>query len=181
MSDTDRRGQLVNAAAEIFLQKGYRAATMADIAQRAGMSKKTVYQVFAAKSELFDGLLAAWFAPVTIEVEPDGRPPREVLTDALCRLIDFALSERQIAMIRLLIAETPHSDDIADALERQGLTRGRSGLQRWLTAEATRGTLRIDDAESAASTLFHTAGPEEIAVRVQRAVAMVCRQGQEGL
>jgi AcrR family transcriptional regulator len=161
------------------------------------MSKKTVYQIFAAKASLFDGLLAEWFAPITIPVEPDGRPPREILTDALCRLIDFALSDRQIAMTRLLIAETPHSDDIAGALERQGLTRGRGGLQRWLAAEAARGTFRIDDAESSASMLFHTAagdlllglllrtrvrpGPEEIAARVRRAVAMFCQQVKDGV
>ncbi|MEA2775707.1 MAG: hypothetical protein QOF90_1113, partial [Acetobacteraceae bacterium] len=101
MPENERRGQLVAAAGEMFLLKGYRATTMDDIAQCAGMSKKTVYQIFAAKSELFDALLTEWFAPFTIPVEADGRPPREVLTDLLCRLVNFALTERQISMTRL--------------------------------------------------------------------------------
>ncbi len=62
MSEAERRGQLVAAAGEIFLQKGYRATTMDDIAQCAGMSKKTVYQIFPAKSELFDALLTEWLS-----------------------------------------------------------------------------------------------------------------------
>jgi AcrR family transcriptional regulator len=187
MPENERRGQLVAAAGEMFLRKGYRATTMDDIAQCAGMSKKTVYQIFAAKSELFDALLTEWFAPLTIPVEADGRPPREVLTDLLCRLVNFALTERQISMTRLLIAETPHSEDIALALERQGIGRGKGALERWLAAEAALGTFKIDDPEDAASVLlFSAAGdyllglllrtrsrpsPEQVAVRVGRTVA----------
>ena len=99
MSEDERRGQLVAVAGEIFLRKGYRATTMDDIAQRAGMSKKTVYQIFAAKSELFEALLTEWLAPFTIPVETAGRSPCDVLIDVLCRLVNFALSERQISMI----------------------------------------------------------------------------------
>jgi AcrR family transcriptional regulator len=187
MSENERRGQLVAVAGEMFLQKGYRATTMDDIAQCAGMSKKTVYQIFAAKSELFDALLTEWFAPFTIPVEADGRPPREVLIDLLGRLVNFALTERQISMTRLLIAETPHSEDIALALERQGIGRGKGALERWLAAEAALGTFKIDDPEDAASVLlFSAAGdyllglllrtrsrpsPEQVAVRVGRTVA----------
>jgi AcrR family transcriptional regulator len=192
MSENERRGQLVAVAGEMFLQKGYRATTMDDIAQCAGMSKKTVYQIFAAKSELFDALLTEWFAPFTIPVEADGRPPREVLIDLLGRLVNFALTERQISMTRLLIAETPHSEDIALALERQGIGRGKGALERWLAAEAALGTFKIDDPEDAASVLlFSAAGdyllglllrtrpppsPEQVAVRVGRAVATFLRQ-----
>ena len=44
-----RRAQLVDAAQDVFLEAGYHAATMSDIAQRAGMSKKTLYQLVASK------------------------------------------------------------------------------------------------------------------------------------
>jgi AcrR family transcriptional regulator len=157
MSDDARRGQLIAVAGDIFLRKGYRATTMDDIAQCAGMSKKTVYQVFAAKTELFDALLTAWFAPFTIPVETDGRAAAEVLTDLLCRVTNFALSDRQICMTRLLITETSHSEEISIALERQGIGRGKGALEQWLAAEAVRGTLRIEDPEEAANMLFFTA------------------------
>jgi AcrR family transcriptional regulator len=157
MSDSERRGQLIAVAGDMFLKKGYRATTMDDIAQSAGMSKKTLYQVFAAKTELFDALLTAWFAPFTVPVESDGRSPSEVLTDLLCRLTNFALSDRQISMTRLLIAETSHSEEISIALERQGIGRGKGALERWLAVEVAQGTLRIDDPEEAANMLFFTA------------------------
>jgi AcrR family transcriptional regulator len=192
MSEDERRGQLIAVAGEIFLHKGYRATTMDDIAQGAGMSKKTVYQIFSAKSELFDSLLTEWFSPFTIPVESDGRPPAEVLTDVLCRFVNFALSERQISMLRLLISETSQSEDIVLALERQGVGRGKGALGVWLASEAALGTFKIDDPEDAANVLFYTiAGDfllglllrtrprpsvEEIAIRVERAVAIFFQQ-----
>jgi AcrR family transcriptional regulator len=192
MSEDERRRQLVAVAGEMLLQKGYRSTTMDDVAQCAGMSKKTVYQLFSAKSELFDALLAEWMAPYTIPIESDGRPPREVLIDALCRLVTFALSERQISMFRMLIAETSDSEDIAAALQRQCVGRGKKALANWLAAEAAAGTFRIDDPEDASNTLFfavagdHLLGlllrtrsrpsVEEVAVRVERAVATFFQQ-----
>jgi TetR/AcrR family transcriptional regulator of autoinduction and epiphytic fitness len=192
MSENERRGQLVAVAGEMFLQKGYHYATMDDIAQCAGMSKKTIYQIFASKSELFDALLTEWFAPFTIRVEADGGQPREVLTDLLYRLVDFILSERQISMARLLIAKAPHSKEINLALERQGIGRGKGALAQWLAAEAALGTFKIDDPEDAASVLlFSTAGDyllglllrshprpsaEQVAVRIHRAVATFFQQ-----
>jgi AcrR family transcriptional regulator len=187
MPESERRGQLVAAAAQMFLQKGYRATTMDDIAQSAGMSKKTVYQIFTAKTELFDALLTEWFAPYTLPIEPGGRQPREVLTDVLCDLVNFTLSERQISLMRLLIAETSHSEDIAQALERQGIGRCKGALEQWLAAEAALGTFRIDNPEEAANVLFFSAAGdfllglllrirprpsvEQVADRVERAVA----------
>jgi AcrR family transcriptional regulator len=192
MSEDERRKQLVAVAGEMLLQKGYRATTMDDVAQCAGMSKKTVYQIFSAKSELFDALLAEWLAPFTIPIETGGRPPREVLIDVLCRLVNFTLSERQISMFRLLIAETLHSEDIAVALQRQCAGRGKGGLGKWLAAETAAGTFKLDDPEEAANTLFFSvAGDpllglllrtqsrpsvEEVAVRVERAVATFFQQ-----
>ena len=102
MSENECRGQLVAVAGEIFLQKGYHATTMDAVAKSAGMSKKTVYQIFAAKSELFDALLIDWFGPSTLPVEVDRRSPREVLIGLLYRLVNFELSERQILSKRLV-------------------------------------------------------------------------------
>ncbi len=128
MQDVERRRHLIAAAADLFLHRGYHATTMDDVARCAGMSKKTVYQVFSGKSELFDALLSDWLAPYAAPIEAGVRPPREVLTDALSRLANFVLSERQILMTRLLIAETSCSEEISTALDRQGIGRGKGAL-----------------------------------------------------
>jgi AcrR family transcriptional regulator len=192
MLEAERRRQLIAAAADLFLHKGYHATTMDDIARCAGMSKKTVYQVFSSKAELLDALLSDWFAPFTAPIETDGEPPRRVLTDALLRLANYTLSERQVLLMRLLIAETSLSEDIAAALDRQCMGRGKGALEQWLTAQAAAGALKIDDPKEVANMLFFTVvgdfllrlllrkrpepTSEEVAARIERTVAVFFRQ-----
>jgi AcrR family transcriptional regulator len=153
----ERRRHLIAAAADLFLHRGYHATTMDDIARAAGMSKKTVYQVFSSKSELFDALLSDWFAPFTAPIEADGLPPRQVLTGALLRLANFVLSEPQVLLMRLLITETSCSEEIADALDRQCIGRGKGTLEHWLAAQAAAGVLTLDNPQEAANMLFFAA------------------------
>lgn len=157
MGEVDRRRHVIAAAADLFLHRGYHATTMDDVARAAGMSKKTVYQTFSSKSELFEGLLADSFAPFTAPIETDDRPLREVLTEALARLAHLALSERQVLLMRLLIAETSCSQEIATAVDRQCIGQGKGALQRWLAAQAACGRLGVDDPREAANALFYSA------------------------
>ena len=55
LDETTRRDRLVAAAEHVFVEMGYGAASMDDIARRAGMSKKTIYQVFETKQESVRG------------------------------------------------------------------------------------------------------------------------------
>jgi len=52
-----RRTQLMAAAEDLFLDRGFVATTMSDIARAAGMSKKTLYKLFESKTELFRAML----------------------------------------------------------------------------------------------------------------------------
>ena len=54
----ERRGQLLGAASEIFVDRGYHAAGMDEIAYRAGVSKPVLYQHFSSKLELYLAVLA---------------------------------------------------------------------------------------------------------------------------
>lgn len=47
-----KRGELVSAAAELFVAEGYEAASMARIAHAAGVTPNTLYWYFADKDEL---------------------------------------------------------------------------------------------------------------------------------
>jgi AcrR family transcriptional regulator len=192
LQEAERRRQLIAAAEDLFLHKGYHATTMDDVARCAGMSKKTVYQVFSSKSELFDALLSDWFAPFTAPIEADDQPPRQVLAGALARLANFALSERQVLLMRLLIAETSCSEEIATALDRQCMGRGKGALEQWLGAQAAAGVLKIDNPKEAANILFFSVvgdflfrlllrtrprpTGEEIDARIEHTVAVFFRQ-----
>jgi len=52
-----RRAQLLEAAQEVFVESGYHAAGMDEIADRAGVSKPVLYQHFPGKLDLYLALL----------------------------------------------------------------------------------------------------------------------------
>jgi AcrR family transcriptional regulator len=53
----ERRRQLLDAALEVFVARGYHATAMDEIAERAGVSKPVLYQHFPGKLELYLALL----------------------------------------------------------------------------------------------------------------------------
>jgi AcrR family transcriptional regulator len=54
---TARRAQLLHVALEVFAESGYHAASMDEIADRAGVSKPVLYQHFPGKLDLYLALL----------------------------------------------------------------------------------------------------------------------------
>ncbi|GAB3112856.1 TetR/AcrR family transcriptional regulator [Janibacter alkaliphilus] len=57
MPRAQRRAQLLGAALTVFVDKGYHATAMEDIAEEAGVSKPVLYQHFPGKLELYTALL----------------------------------------------------------------------------------------------------------------------------
>ncbi|WP_200942541.1 TetR/AcrR family transcriptional regulator [Knoellia sp. Soil729] len=57
MPRSERRAQLLVAAQSVFVERGYHAAAMDDIAEHAGVSKPVLYQHFPGKLELYLALL----------------------------------------------------------------------------------------------------------------------------
>lgn len=53
----ERQQQILDAAAAVIIRLGYDKATMSDIAEEAGASRRTVYLYFQGKEELFEALL----------------------------------------------------------------------------------------------------------------------------
>ncbi|OBG43424.1 TetR family transcriptional regulator [Mycobacterium alsense] len=53
----ERRGQLLIVASDVFVNHGYHAAGMDEIAERAGVSKPVLYQHFSSKLELYLAVL----------------------------------------------------------------------------------------------------------------------------
>jgi len=51
------RRRVLDAAADVFGEKGFRAASLSDVAERAGHTIGTVYSNFASKDELFRALM----------------------------------------------------------------------------------------------------------------------------
>jgi AcrR family transcriptional regulator len=74
------RLRVIAAARSVFASRGYRAATIADVAQAAGVAVPTVYKVFGGKRNLFSAVIEEWrssFVPESIDDIP--ADPRRAL------------------------------------------------------------------------------------------------------
>ena len=58
----ERRREIMEAAEKVFEASGYAAATMAAVADQAGISKGSIYNYFESKQNLFIEVCAAAFA-----------------------------------------------------------------------------------------------------------------------
>ncbi len=63
------RSQMMEAAKALFLEKGVEAATMDEIARRAGYSKSTVYVYFASKEEIYDHIVCQSMVLLKLGIE----------------------------------------------------------------------------------------------------------------
>jgi AcrR family transcriptional regulator len=91
-----RRAQLLAAALEIFVQQGYHAASMDDIAEHAGISKPVLYQHFPSKLDLYLALLDAHVADLVARVRTaldTTNGNRERVRASIATYFDFVDSE----------------------------------------------------------------------------------------
>ena len=83
-----RVAELLAAAAEVFAETGYRAATMSAIAEKAGAPIGSLYQFFPSKEAIADGLLSRYLSEMSARwKELDERLPRMSLKEFSHELI----------------------------------------------------------------------------------------------
>lgn len=61
--------ELLAAARSVFSEQGFQRATMAQIAERAGVSEATVFTYFAGKRELCIQVITDWYDEISAELE----------------------------------------------------------------------------------------------------------------
>lgn len=59
-----RPGELLDAALDLFVEKGYAATRLDDVAARAGVSKGTLYLYYASKEDLFKAVVRQNIVPL---------------------------------------------------------------------------------------------------------------------
>ncbi|AGL16868.1 TetR/AcrR family transcriptional regulator [Actinoplanes sp. N902-109] len=95
--EPDAQGRLLTAAMELFGEHGYEATTTAQIAERAGLTKTTLFRLFADKREIvFQGqgrLITA--AETGIRDAPPQASPIEVLEAGITALADEHHQDRR--------------------------------------------------------------------------------------
>jgi len=157
IAEPERRQRLLDAAESVFLESGYGAASMDDIARRAGMSKKTLYRVFDTKESLFAAVIAGRRAVLDAMISSQEfsacESPERVLRSYLGKLARFVLAPRQAAIYRLVIAESLRTPELAHTFYREGPCKGRLVLEGWLSVQHQEGVLHVPDPERDAAML----------------------------
>jgi AcrR family transcriptional regulator len=188
-SSVERREEILEVALSVLAERGYRGASMREIAERAQASKETLYSWFGNKRELFEELVG-WQAErvdavIAPNLERDG-DPCEVLRGFALELQRLLLGDRAVVINRAAISEATSDPTFAQILATQGRGSVVPKLVRYLEGQRERGRLDFEEAEVAIDTLIGLAigdqqvrrllevlpmpGLEQIEARAERAV-----------
>ena len=153
---TDRKRQAIIQAAIIeFRNNGFEITSMDRIAATAGVSKRTVYNHFPSKEELFAEILNQLWTRVTAEQETAYRPDlplREQLRGLLMAKLQMLGDDNFLDLARVAIAATIHSPERAqDMVARMG--EREEGLTVWIRAAQADGRLKAVAPEFAAQQI----------------------------
>jgi AcrR family transcriptional regulator len=141
----EAREDILLAAAEVFVRRGYAEATLAELAAAAGFAAPSLYRYFASKDEIFRSLveLVQRELGATFDAPVDRSAPLAARLEALLAA-QFRLAESRRAVFAVL------RDAGADAPEdlrrlsspRAGLAFYEGRVAEWLRRNASRGELR---------------------------------------
>ena len=127
-------------ARDVFLTQGYADASMSEIAARVGGSKGTLYNYFASKEALFAAFMEAeclFEATMAHEINAaDDTNVAAALTSVGGRLLRFVLSDKVLAIHRLVMAEAPRFPELGRTFYETGPRKGVALLcehmERWM-------------------------------------------------
>jgi len=151
-----RPQELLDAALDLFVEKGFAATKIDDVAARAGVSKGTVYLYFPSKEELLKAVIRHNLS-LTIARVDDLVAQFEGSTADLMRLVAKAWWERvgetqASGIFKLIITEVRNFPDLAKFYAEEVIEPGERLLVRLLQRGVDRGEFRathlIDTAHS---------------------------------
>lgn len=96
----ERKSQIINAAEDIFTQKGFNEARMDDIADKTGLSKGTLYLYFKSKDDLIIAILDRMFQREFKQLENLNQDGMSA-TDTIWHITDL-LTKDILGLIRLI-------------------------------------------------------------------------------
>ena len=156
----DTRTRIMEEAAGAFAQAGYDATSVAEVCQRAGVTKGAFYYHFPSKQDLFLELLDDWLTDLDAQFR-EARAGAETAPEALKRMATMARetfegSGDQLAILLEFWTQAVHDREIWEAASRP-YHRYRTFFAELIQAGVEEGTLRTDDPQMAAEILVSLA------------------------
>jgi TetR/AcrR family transcriptional repressor of mexJK operon len=152
-----KRKAILEAAAHLFLRKGYPGTSMDEVAAHADVSKQTVYAQFASKEALFVSMVRDITQAAGAEVQDgmealtSGTTLPGHLTAYAVRQLEVARTPRLMQLRRLVIAEAERFPELGKALYEGGPGRAIAGLANAFAQWNEQGLLCAPNAQVAAS------------------------------
>jgi AcrR family transcriptional regulator len=147
-----RRNQILDAALEVFVDKGLDMATVDEIAQAAGISKGTIYLYFKSKDEIFDTILAErssipelidWIGSTEKLMKSSKFSPQSFLENIGNKYLEAM--ENYYPLFRMVLANAHRYPAPAEHVYNNLFLRGNKVLAEFLSARVEAGEIKTLD------------------------------------
>jgi AcrR family transcriptional regulator len=155
--------RLLDAAAAVFMEKGFEATSMGEIAKQAHASTETFYRHFPTKEQLFERVLLRHTellkGKLTSALMSQEAPEKALAAFGELGL-SLLLTPEMLALHRILVMEKGRFPDVVAAFHFQGPTRVKAALAAYLAEQVKKGSLRKMNPHVAARQFFDLVIPE---------------------
>ncbi|HEY2137919.1 MAG TPA: TetR/AcrR family transcriptional regulator [Xanthobacteraceae bacterium] len=152
--DSAKRRQIMDGARTVFLNQGFDAASMGEIARAAGVSKGTLYVYFENKEQLFEAIVhqqCQTQAEGLFVLDPDNRDVEAVLTRLGIGFVTFLCEPGKASPLRTVIAIAERMPEIGRKFYESGPACGIAMMASYLQTQVNAGVLAVEDCEVAAA------------------------------
>ena len=142
-----RRRAIIDAALEEFVEKGFAAARMDDIARRAGVAKGTIYLNFSDKESLFEAIVRQEIRPkidAAASAAAAGGSLRDFLGIILLPALGDLVRTRRGAVLRMMVGEAGRFPKLAEVYYRVVIHPGLESIGTLVQRSRERDELRND-------------------------------------
>lgn len=150
----ERRSLILQAAAEVFFDQGFSAASIDMIIDQIGGSKRTIYKEFGNKDALFTALVTEIADGALAAFERAGSDKHQDLRGALAALAQHLLaiytSKELLGVYRAIVTEARRFPQLVRSIYERGPGRAARELKDVLDAAKARGEIRNVDTAMAA-------------------------------
>jgi TetR/AcrR family transcriptional regulator len=141
-----RPGELLEAALDLFVEKGFAATRAEEVAARAGVSKGTLFLYFQSKEELFKAVvmdsIANRFVEWNAEFESSQGSSAELLRYAMTSWWDRVGVTKASGITKLVMSEARNFPELAQFYQTEVMKPGRELIRRILQRGIDRGEFR---------------------------------------
>ncbi len=136
-SSLEKRQRYLASAIELFLEQGYDNTNMAQLIERCGGSKLTLYNYFGDKQGLLRAVVAELTEPSGEALAlplPDARPPRQQLMSFAVNYLHFVYDPRRLKLCRLVMTRVHKDPDLIHFFLERSAYHSQSVLGTFLKA-----------------------------------------------